>query len=152
MSESDILRDLVFVFQGINGQYIKADPSTDEYFIDKQFLHLSNPTEQLVYRLTEIGWLYGRVRKFVEENIDSSRIGLVGQSLCAAIQDELTAYYKLIAIIEAQVEKQLVQRNPVMNEQSLTLKRLLVWMEDANSKMKLISMLVDACQGMCVVA
>ncbi|KAG1151790.1 hypothetical protein G6F37_003138 [Rhizopus arrhizus] len=147
MSESDILRDLVFVFQGINGQYIKADPSTDEYFIDKQFLHLSNPTEQLVYRLTETGWLYGRVRKFVEENIDSSSIGLVGQSLCAAIQDELTAYYKLIAIIEAQVEKQLVQRNPVMNEQSLTLKRLLVWMEDANSKMKLISILVDACQG-----
>lgn len=147
VSESDILRDLIFIFQGIDGQYIKLNPTTDEYLIDKQLLCVSEPTEQLIYRLTETGWLYTHIKSFIEENMNLNRSGLVGQSLCAAIQDELTDYYKLIAILEAQVEKQLAQKSRVISDQSLTLKRLLVWMEDANNKLRLMSMLVDASQG-----
>lgn len=147
VSESDILRDLIFIFQGIDGQYIKLNPTTDEYLIDKQLLCVSEPTEQLIYRLTETGWLYTHIKSFIEENMNLNRSGLVGQSLCAAIQNELTDYYKLIAILEAQVEKQLAQKSRVISDQSLTLKRLLVWMEDANNKLRLMSMLVDASQG-----
>ncbi|CAO3681202.1 unnamed protein product [Rhizopus stolonifer] len=137
----------MFVFQGIDGQYLKADPSTHEYFFDKHLMHLSDSNEQLTYRLTKTGWLYRRVKKFVQENMLDLEIGLVGQSLCAAIQDELTAYYKLIAVLEAQVEKQIKKTHYVMNDQSLTLKRLLVWMDDANRKLSLISIITDACQG-----
>lgn len=138
--ESEILRDLVFVLQGIDGQYIRFDPMTEEYLIDDR-LTLTEPTQQLVYRLTETGWLYTHVKKSIEDGL----VGLVGQSLCAAIQNELTSYYQLIAIVEAQVEKQMDQK--VWNDQSLTLKRLLVWMEEANNKLRLLTMLVDASQG-----
>ncbi|CAO3698975.1 unnamed protein product [Rhizopus stolonifer] len=139
-NESEILRDLVFVLQGIDGQYIRFDPMTEEYLIDDRLI-LTEPTQQLVYRLTETGWLYTHVKKSIEDGL----VGLVGQSLCAAIRNELTSYYQLIAIVEAQVEKQMDQK--VWNDQSLTLKRLLVWMEEANNKLRLLTMLVDASQG-----
>lgn len=72
---------------------------------------------------------------------------LVVQSLCAAIQSQLTDYYRLIAILEAQVEKQLLDKHTNLTEQSLTLKRLLVWMEESNNKLRLMSTLLDACEG-----
>ncbi|KAI9273637.1 gamma-tubulin complex component protein [Sporodiniella umbellata] len=144
VSESDILRDLVFIFQGIDGQYLKADESTQEYFFDTHFMHLSTANEQLTYQLTATGWLYRQVKQFIDKNQLNDGMGLVGQSLCAAVQEELTAYYKWIAILEAQVEKQTARGT--MNDQSLTLKRLLVWMEDANNKLSLMRVLTEACE------
>lgn len=36
LSESAILRDLIFILQGIDGQYIKFDPAISEYAIDQK--------------------------------------------------------------------------------------------------------------------
>ncbi|CAO3696701.1 unnamed protein product [Rhizopus microsporus] len=147
VSESEILRDLVFVFQGIDGQYIKLDTATNEYYINKQTLPLSPPKEELIYRLTVTGWLFIHVKTFVDTHMHNNTTSLVVQSLCAAIQSQLTDYYRLIAILEAQVEKQLLDKHTNLTEQSLTLKRLLVWMEESNNKLRLMSTLLDACEG-----
>lgn len=147
VSESEILRDLVFVFQGIDGQYIKLDTVTNEYYINKQTLPLSPPKEELIYRLTVTGWLFIHVKTFVDTHMHNNTTSLVVQSLCAAIQSQLTDYYRLIAILEAQVEKQLLDKHTGLTEQSLTLKRLLVWMEESNNKLRLMSTILDACEG-----
>lgn len=36
LSESTLLRDLIFILQGIDGQYIKFDPTINEYAIDQK--------------------------------------------------------------------------------------------------------------------
>lgn len=35
VSEPSILRDIMFIFQGIDGTYIKFDPESDAYVIDE---------------------------------------------------------------------------------------------------------------------
>ncbi|KAI9247542.1 Spc98 family-domain-containing protein [Sporodiniella umbellata] len=134
-----ILRDLVYVFQGIDGQYIRFDSTTDEYLVDKR-LSISLSTQQLVYRLTETGWLYTLIRRFIERGPK----GLVGQSLCAAIRNELKSYYQSIAAIEAQVEAQIDHDRW---DQDLTLKGLLVWIDETNEKLRLLTLLADASHG-----
>lgn len=39
LSESAILRDLIFILQGIDGQYIKFDPTINEYAIDQKVIY-----------------------------------------------------------------------------------------------------------------
>jgi gamma-tubulin complex component 3 len=146
VSESDLLRDLIFVFQGIDGQYIRYDESLRDYAL-VHGISVSKPMEDMVYKLAEIGWLYTKIRNFIKVNVDNPQIGLVGQSLCAAFQHELTEYYKLIAILEAQIEKQIANKLSPNDQQSLTLKRLMVWTLDSTQKLRLMSILVDVCQG-----
>ncbi|KAI8333505.1 Spc98 family-domain-containing protein [Choanephora cucurbitarum] len=145
VSEADLLRDLIFLFQGIDGQYIRYDRQlNDHVFVPG--IEVSKSTEEMVFKLAEIGWLYSCVRNFIKEHVDSPHIGLVGQSLCAALQHELTEYYKLIAILEAQIEKQIANKHLGLTDQSLTLKRLTVWTLECNQKLRLMSVLVDVCQ------
>lgn len=142
MPESSLLRDLIFLFQGIDGQYIRYDPSINDHII-MPTVEITKSTKEMVFKLAEIGWLYMKVRTFVKDSMNSP--SLVAQSLCAAIQKELTEYYKLIAILEAQIEKQI--KSPAITDQSLTLKRLVVWTLDCNKKLRLMSVLADVCQG-----
>ncbi|KAI7888030.1 Spc98 family-domain-containing protein [Mucor mucedo] len=145
VSESDLLRDLIYIFQGIDGQYIKYNGELNDYaFISD--ISVSKPMKDMVLKLADLGWLYIRIRNFIKLNIDNSSIGLVGQSLCAALQQELTEYYKLIAILEAQIEKQIANKSLPNDQTSLTLKRLTVWTLDYYQKLKLMSILVDVCQ------
>ncbi|KAI7906548.1 Spc98 family-domain-containing protein [Cokeromyces recurvatus] len=144
-SESDILRDLIFLFQGIDGQYIRYNAELNDHILIPG-LEISKSTEETVLKLAEVGWLYIKIRDFVKQNMHSPTIGLVGQSLCAALQHELTEYYKLIAILEAQIEKQIANKQLPLTDQSLTLKRLAVWTEDYKQKLKLMGILVDVCE------
>ncbi|ORZ02633.1 Spc98 family-domain-containing protein [Syncephalastrum racemosum] len=141
--ESALLRDLIFVFQGIDGQHIKLDCGTNEYVLDASRGHVSQPTKDFVLRLAELGWLYRRVQTFVHARYNDPSVGLVGQAFCFALQRELTDYYKFIAILEGQIEKQTTAST---TEQTLTLKRLLVWTRDSFQRLRLMSVLVDACQ------
>jgi gamma-tubulin complex component 3 len=136
-----LLRDLIFVFQGIDGQYIKSDSTTNGYTVLD--VGLSAPTKELVYKLSEIGWLYNQVRGYINKNIDTPSIGLVAQSFCAALQHELVGYYKFISILEAQIEKQM--SSTAAN--GLSLKKMFLWTLETQQKLKLMSVLVDACQG-----
>ena len=76
--ESALLRDLIFIFQGIDGQYIKFDTNTGEYAMDSQ-VNVPQPTKDLVYRLTEIGWLYRRIQTFIRPRCNDPSAGLVAQ-------------------------------------------------------------------------
>lgn len=137
---------MIFLFQGIDGQYIRYDQEPNDH-VFVQGIEVSKPTEEMVFKLADIGWLYIKVRNFVKNNMDAlPTIGLVGQSLCAALQHELTEYYKLIAILEAQIEKQMIHKE-TLTDQGLTLKRLMVWTMECNQKLRLMSVLVDVAQG-----
>lgn len=59
------------------------------------------------------------------------------QSFCSALSQELTEYYRLIAVLEAQ---------QAQGESSLTLRRLAVWTHDPLERMKMLGILVDGCK------
>ncbi|GES99979.1 gamma-tubulin complex component 3 homolog [Rhizophagus clarus] len=142
VSEEMLLRDIIFIFQGINGQFIKYNEESLSYIIDPK-LDINRSTRDLLHRLTELGWLYKRVNEFVSLNVNDPSIGLVCQAFCSALQRELTEYYKFIAILEAQVTKQ-VKGQQVPSQ--LTLKRLLVWTQESLLKLRIMSVLVECCK------
>ena len=74
-------------------------------------------------------------------------MGLVGQSFCAALQQELTEYYRLLAVLEGQ--QQLGDAGFVGEgaSGSLTLRRLMVWTFDPLTRLQTLAALVDACKG-----
>ena len=77
-------------------------------------------------------------------------MGLVGQSFCAALQQELTEYYRLLAVLEGQHQ---VGDAGIVGEGasgSLTLRRLMVWTYDPMMRLRTLAALVDACKGMVI--
>ncbi|CAG8462995.1 6398_t:CDS:10 [Paraglomus occultum] len=143
ISEALLLRDIVFVFQGIDGQYIKFDKTTGSYLVDSK-IGVQRSTRELISRLSEMGCLYRKVHAFVNDSIDDISIGLVGQAFCSALQRELTEYYKLMAILESQITKE-VDTNLSTQSIPLSLKRMLVSINESAEKLRLMAVLVDGC-------
>lgn len=74
-------------------------------------------------------------------------MGLVGQSFCAALQQELTEYYRLLAVLEGQQQAGDAGFVGEGASGSLTLRRLMVWTYDPLMRLRTLAALVDACKG-----
>lgn len=144
VTEQSLLRDVLYVFQGIEGKMIRYDEESQGYRIDTM-IGVPFPIRDFIDKLNELGWLYRKVQKFLDARIGDKAIGLVGQSFCSAIHRELTEYYKLLAVLEAQ-QNQLTGDREV---EGLTLRRLMVWTNDPLVRMKALATLVDICKGKC---
>ncbi|XP_070574424.1 gamma-tubulin complex component 3 homolog [Ptychodera flava] len=146
MSEPVLLRDVIYALQGINGRLLKQDSSGQGFTLDPN-VGVMRPYRDLVRKISELGWLYMKVRKYVDDRSTDRAFGLVGQSLCAALQQELTEYYKLIAVLESQLQQEQDLGVSVNGGNSMTLRKLVVWTYDPMVRMKALASLVDACKG-----
>eukprot|EP00111_Clytia_hemisphaerica_P012572 TCONS_00036953-protein len=143
VTEKLLLRDVLYVFQGIEGRIIRFDATTESYKINKD-IGISLPIRDLVGKLAELGWLFRRVQKFLSARTGDKALGLVGQSFCAAIQKELTEYYRLVAVLEGQDNQ---EDGNMASGSGLTLRRLMIWTYDPLLRMKALATLVDVCKG-----
>ncbi|GLG92787.1 Gamma-tubulin complex component 3, partial [Gryllus bimaculatus] len=100
-----VLQDLIFSFQGIPGTLLKLDPVSLGFKLDPRF-SVSRPIRRVVLRLAELGWLHNRLRRFCEEAESSRSLGLMEKSLVCALREELTEYYRLVAVLQAQALQQ----------------------------------------------
>jgi len=144
ITEKLLIRDVLFVFQGIEGRLIKYDAGMDAYRIGSD-VGVPLSVRDLISKLAELGWLFRRVRKFLDARSGDKALGLVGQSFCAAVQKELTEYYRLVAVLEAQENQ---EDDGIVHEGGgLTLRRLMIWTYDPLQRMKALATLVDVCKG-----
>ncbi|KAL4219924.1 Gamma-tubulin complex component 3 [Mactra antiquata] len=143
--ERELVRDLVFILQGIEGKWIKFDVTKDAYKADKQ-VGIPQAVRLLVSGLSECGWLLNKVKNYVETRSADKTFGLVGQSFCAALHQELTEYYRLIAVLESQLQED-IDQGIGMNVSGISLRRLLVWTFDPLDRLKKLAALVDICKG-----
>lgn len=67
MNEDKIVRELLFVFQGIDGQLIKFNLLEDAYILSSQ-VTVSPSAHKLISELCELGWLYKKVNDWVQKN------------------------------------------------------------------------------------
>ena len=65
LSETDIIRDILFSFQGIDGNYISYSKHEDAYVI-KPTVSLSDPVKRMVSILCEMGWLFRKLVNFLD--------------------------------------------------------------------------------------
>ena len=55
--EKELINDLMFVFQGINGHYISYDPKKDSFILN-QLIPFNENIIDIIGESCELGWLY----------------------------------------------------------------------------------------------
>ncbi|GLJ12396.1 hypothetical protein SUGI_0190050 [Cryptomeria japonica] len=151
VTEGALVKDVLYACQGIDGRYVKFDKDLDGFAVVESY-RVPRGTRILVRRLCELGWLYKKVKGYISESVECGpieAIGTVGQAFCAALQEELSDYYKLLAVLEGQVHNPI----PVMEEGKsvgnyLSLRRLMVWLAEPTVRMRLMAVLVDDCKNL----
>ncbi|GLT96213.1 hypothetical protein SLE2022_138550 [Rubroshorea leprosula] len=149
VSEEVLVRDVLYACQGIDGKHVKFDSDVDGYVLSDS-IKVPKATRIMVRKLCELGWLFRKVKGYISESMDqfpAEDVGTVGQAFCAALQDELSEYYKLLAVLEAQAMNPI----PLVSENAssgnyLSLRRLSVWFAEPMVKMRLMAVLVDKCR------
>lgn len=146
VTEAALVRDILYVFQGIDGKNIKMSSTENCYKVEAK-ANLSKSLWDTAVRLAELGWLHNKIRKYADQRSLDRSFGLVGQSFCAALHQELKEYYRLLSVLHSQLQLEDDQGVNVGLESSLTLRRLLVWTYDPKIRLKTLAALVDHCQG-----
>ncbi|XP_030424661.1 gamma-tubulin complex component 3 isoform X1 [Gopherus evgoodei] len=146
ITEANLVRDILYVFQGIDGKNIKMCNSENCYKVEGK-VSLSKSLRDTTSRLAELGWLHNKIRRYTDQRSLDRAFGLVGQSFCAALHQELKEYYRLLSVLHSQLQLEDDQGVNLGLESSLTLRRLLVWTYDPKIRLKTLAALVDHCQG-----
>lgn len=69
------------------------------------------------------------------------------QSLCHHLQQQLTEYFRLLAVLEAQAQAPTQDPDLSAEDSGLTLRRLLVWTEEWRLRLRMMSVCVENCSG-----
>ncbi|KAF7818936.1 gamma-tubulin complex component 3 [Senna tora] len=149
VAEEVLVRDVLYACQGVDGKYVKFNNKVDGFVLPALF-KVPKATRTMVHKLCELGWLFRKVSGYILQSMDrfpAEDIGTVGQAFCAALQDELTDYYKLLAVLIAQSLNPI----PLTSEAAstgnyLSLRRLAVWLAEPMVKMRLMADLVHRCK------
>lgn len=71
ISEEILCKDLIFIFQGIDGQNISFSIIEDAFVLAPN-VNVSDSTRKIISEMCELGWLYKKVNDFMTRNIDST--------------------------------------------------------------------------------
>lgn len=130
-----LLRDLIYVLQGLEGTVMHFSPSTGTYGVSDR-LAVARPIRSLVERLGAIGadfrFLQGQVSVHRESN------GILRQSFCRAIAQELSEYLKLVAFLETAVNGTSAEADC----ESVSLKKTIFWFHEAGLMLAFLRELV----------
>ena len=115
----------------------------------------------MIRRICESGWLYRKISAFNAHWSTSKSIGLVGQGLITGLQAELIEYFKLVAVLQSHVaddqlnlsKQESIEQSDTdadyqQHRQGLTLRRLLVWVQEPIARLRVMALLCDAAMGL----
>jgi hypothetical protein len=93
IKERDLINDLIFIFQGIDGHYLNYNSISNSYTLN-QLIPFNDNIYEICAVLCELGWLYRKVNNYLTFFSESSIASQFVQSFSFAIQSELNEYYK----------------------------------------------------------
>ncbi|KAF9009023.1 gamma-tubulin complex, DGRIP91/SPC98 component [Cyathus striatus] len=153
--EKLLLRDTLYLLQGISGKYIRFAEQNDKdkgiVFLDDAAHQIPSPKKALIHRLSELGYLCNRVESFIHEREGAGGVGMIEQSLCHHLQTQLTEYYRLVAVLETQITTEdsntAISNNlydgRTFEEIALSLQRLDVWVNEWRLRLRMMSVCVE---------
>ncbi|KAI9813231.1 MAG: Microtubule-nucleating Tub4p (gamma-tubulin) complex component [Pycnora praestabilis] len=138
--ETALLRDLPFTLQGLSSTNLPFALTSSVTLPPT----LPIPILSLLHTLAEPSLLYQSLSRFVE----SSEGGLVGQSLRAAVGEELRSYLGLVASLEGEIRRALStlgdnEPRGGIGKAGVTLKRCVIWTREATMGLRLMSLMVE---------
>ncbi|KAK6339226.1 Microtubule-nucleating Tub4p (gamma-tubulin) complex component [Orbilia javanica] len=149
-SEVTLLKDMPFTLQGVSSKNLTFSPENSL----KLPANLPVPLISLLHTLAEPALLYRSLSAFVEESdAVEDKGGLVGQSLSAAIGNELKAYLSLVAGLEGEIRRatsSLAEDDPhglAVRKAGVTLRRCMIWTREATMGLRLMAAIVGESKG-----
>ncbi|KAJ2473703.1 Microtubule-nucleating Tub4p (gamma-tubulin) complex component, partial [Coemansia sp. RSA 2322] len=136
VSEADLLQDLIYVMQGIDGTYVHWNRLRSAYTI-RPDTHLSRPTRSMVASLSELGGLVKDIQNYIGHVGERGR--LFEQSFCTELKAEMSDYYKLVSDIESRLFKAPRTLRPGESPLGVTLRRMFNWTTEARQKLRLMA-------------
>ena len=138
--ESDILRELPFVMQGLSSTNLKFESSSKLTLPSA----LPLPMISILNTLAEPSLLYRQLSEFCQ----SDDVGLIRQSLKAAISAQLRDYLGLISSLEGSIRRSLEEAENTgqvaeRRKASITLKKCVIGTQDATMGLRLMSLMVE---------
>lgn len=151
-SEISIVRDLLYILQGVDGANISYSILDDAYNISANLM-VNISIRERIFQICELGWLFKRVNEYIHRNKDSVKFkpefnneksygGLVLQSFCFALSAELTEYYRFITILDNQNKAETEDAS-----ESLTIAKLYLWVQEPFERMKWLALMIDAVES-----
>ncbi|KAK6507183.1 Microtubule-nucleating Tub4p (gamma-tubulin) complex component [Arthrobotrys musiformis] len=149
-SEVILLKDMPFTLQGVSSKNLTFSQENTL----KLPPNLPVPLISLLHTLAEPALLYRSLSAFVEESdAIEDKGGLVGQSLSAAIGNELKAYLSLVAGLEGEIRRataSLSEDDPhglAVRKVGVTLRRCMIWTREATMGLRLMAAIVGESKG-----
>lgn len=133
-----IVRELLFVFQGIESTCIKYHRETNSFELDPR-LEFDKSEREIVLRLCEMGVLYNRIKEFLDKHIIQI-LGLVSHALAYAIREELNEFYRFITTLES------MRDTGFQSGKGLSFKSIYLWTLEPMECLKWILILCDVCK------
>ncbi|CDJ42042.1 hypothetical protein ETH_00011115 [Eimeria tenella] len=152
--EISLLRDLLFVLQGMEGRFVRFDPLLQTARLCAP-VKASRSVLGLVARVGSLGCMYTRVKAAVEEPGGSFLLPrpLTAEAFRQSVAAELRQYFKLIAILEEDIARAEAATDPSAGAAAAaaaqgglpTLRRLAVWLQGPYQRMRFLT---EAAKGL----
>ncbi|KAJ8614514.1 hypothetical protein CTAYLR_000789 [Chrysophaeum taylorii] len=133
-AEARLVRDVLWCLQGIDGKHAVYRASDETFSVDRGVC-AKLATLDRTRELCELGWLYRKVAAYARSERNS---GLVDAALRSALADELGEYYRLVAVLEARLNRRQDEAH------RLSLRRLAVWTSEPLERLKVMASVADA--------
>ncbi|XP_022918951.1 gamma-tubulin complex component 3 [Onthophagus taurus] len=139
VSESQLIQEVIYSFQGIEGKVLRKEPGGLGFTIDGKASKGMTPIQRgLIERLSCVGFLHNQLKQHCDEA--DKQIGLIGQSLIAILREELTSYYQMVALLQAQSKKQ-----GCYDHSELSLRRMSVWVAEPQMHLQWLAYIAEQC-------
>lgn len=130
VTEQELLQDVIYSLQGIEGKFLRKNLSGFGYKLDpKTSKPLSQIQKSLLERIVGTSLLHNQLKQFCEEHEKQS--GWICQAFIATLNNELSEYYKTIAIWQLNSE--------------MTLRRLLFILQDHRNRFEWLAHIAEHC-------
>lgn len=104
-SIDELVQNIIYAFTGTEGKYLKKDIIVGGLKFDPKMRMQSVQHTAIALRLAELAFYHDQVQSFTDSSSGRGPIGLLGQGLITALNNELTSYYGMVAILQEQVRR-----------------------------------------------
>ena len=137
VAEEAFSRDLIYVLQGLEGNLLLFNESEGRYVVNGR-IRVARPIKSLVEKLGKIGTDYRYLQGQVGAVHRQSSGGVLRQSFCRAMAQELAEYLKLVAYLESSLNQ-----TKGSEESTVSLKKVVYWFHEAGILLNFLKELVS---------
>ncbi|KAJ2712981.1 Microtubule-nucleating Tub4p (gamma-tubulin) complex component [Coemansia spiralis] len=134
--EAELLQDMIYVMQGVDGSYVRWNRLTSSYAI-RPDVNLSRPTRAMIGLLSELGVLIRDIQDYTDTVDQQGR--LFEQGFCTELKAETEKYYQLVSETESKLFKAPRALLPGESLLGATLRRMYSWTTEARQRLRLMA-------------